>query len=409
MQRVASLLGLAILGLLMLVTAGCGGDDGGTGGQNTSARFVIEWPPQAFSRVLPASAQSIRLTLSDSNGFTATQTVDRPAVGNTSTVTFTNVPIANLTVTATAYPQAGGQGNPLSTGTSPVTTLASQQVTVNLTMASTVDHLVISSPGGVLSMPTNGTLQLSATAKDAANNTVLVGANNITWASAAPGTASVNAATGLVTGVVPGTAVITATESDSNTSQSVTVTVVNAAPTASFTVTPGAGTTTTSFAFDASASSDVEDAAAALQVRWDWNNSGTWTTYSATKTATHSYAAVGTYTVAMQVKDSGGLVATTTRTVTVTAEPIVVSLNPTTTTISVGKTAIFTPTVLNTANTAVTWSVVEAGGGSVNAGVYTAPSAPGTYHVKATSVADPTKSATATVTVQAGDVSVIVN
>lgn len=46
------------------------------------------------------------------------------------------------------------------------------------------------------------------------------------------------------------------------------------------------------------------------------------------------------------------------------------------------------------------WSVTEAGGGAVtNAGVYTAPAAEGVYHVVATSRADTTKTATATVTV----------
>jgi hypothetical protein len=48
----------------------------------------------------------------------------------------------------------------------------------------------------------------------------------------------------------------------------------------------------------------------------------------------------------------------------------------------------------------VTWSVVEAAGGTVSAaGLYTAPGAAGSFHVKATSAADPTKSAQAAVIV----------
>ncbi len=48
----------------------------------------------------------------------------------------------------------------------------------------------------------------------------------------------------------------------------------------------------------------------------------------------------------------------------------------------------------------VTWSVQEAAGGTVDAsGKYVAPAADGTYHVVATSVADPAKSDTATVSV----------
>jgi hypothetical protein len=60
---------------------------------------------------------------------------------------------------------------------------------------------------------------------------------------------------------------------------------------------------------------------------------------------------------------------------------------------------VFTATVTNASNTAATWVVTEAGGGTVTNGVYTAPQAPGTYHVVATSVADPTKSVQGTITV----------
>ena len=53
----------------------------------------------------------------------------------------------------------------------------------------------------------------------------------------------------------------------------------------------------------------------------------------------------------------------------------------------------FTAAVTGTTNTAVTWSVAEATGGAVTAaGQYTAPATAGTYHVVATSVADPTAS-----------------
>lgn len=408
MQRLTLCIGLALAGLLMTVTMGCGNSYPGPNTLATSARVVIEWP-QAPGRVMPAAAQSVRIALSDGNGYSASQLSSRPASGTTTSVTFTNLPVGTLDVTATAYPQPDGTGAPQAAGTSRVTTLAGQQISVTLTMASTIDHLEITSTG--LSLSVGGTLQLTATPKDAAGNTVLVGAGNISWTSSAAA-ATVGAATGLVTGASAGAAIITATENDSQKSASVTVTItaVNSAPTASFTVTPASGTTATSFAFDASGSSDAQDAASALQVRWDWTNTGVWTTFTTTKTAAHTFAAPGTYTVALQVKDSGGLTAIATKTVVVSPVPVAITVSPTTATLSVGKTATFTATVTNTTNTAVTWSVVEAAGGSVTSGgVYTAPAAPGAYHVRATSVADGTKTATATVTVQAGDVVVIVN
>src|SRR5207253_2908854 len=53
-----------------------------------------------------------------------------------------------------------------------------------------------------------------------------------------------------------------------------------------------------------------------------------------------------------------------------------------------------------TTDKVVAWSVLEANGGSIAAdGTYTAPTTSGTYHVKATSHADPAKSGSAPVTV----------
>ena len=65
-----------------------------------------------------------------------------------------------------------------------------------------------------------------------------------------------------------------------------------------------------------------------------------------------------------------------------------------------GGTQAFQATVTGTTNTAVTWSIVEAAGGSISGtGLYTAPGAAGSFHVKAVSAADGTKSAQAPVSV----------
>ena len=61
----------------------------------------------------------------------------------------------------------------------------------------------------------------------------------------------------------------------------------------------------------------------------------------------------------------------------------------------------------NGSDTRVTWSLAEAAGGTVDAnGLYTAPRGPGTFHVVATSVADPSHSIAAAVTVIVPAVSV---
>jgi len=63
---------------------------------------------------------------------------------------------------------------------------------------------------------------------------------------------------------------------------------------------------------------------------------------------------------------------------------------------------LFTCAVTNSANTGCTLAVQEAGGGTISANnVYLPPTTPGTYHVVAASVADPTRRATATITVAA--------
>ena len=85
-----------------------------------------------------------------------------------------------------------------------------------------------------------------------------------------------------------------------------------------------------------------------------------------------------------------------------TAGTVSLSLTPSTSTVAAGGTVQLSATVTGTSNTAVSWSVT---GGSISpAGLYTAPSAAGTYTVKATSAADSTKSATASVTVTAAPV-----
>jgi hypothetical protein len=98
-------------------------------------------------------------------------------------------------------------------------------------------------------------------------------------------------------------------------------------------------------------------------------------------------------------------------TITVTAPPpVTVALSPPSATVDGCRTVQFTATVTGTTDTRVTWSVQEAASGTVSpAGLYTAPNGVGTAHVVATSVADPTKTAIALVTVNEHVLSVAVS
>jgi len=79
---------------------------------------------------------------------------------------------------------------------------------------------------------------------------------------------------------------------------------------------------------------------------------------------------------------------------------ITVSISGSATALNANASRIFSATVRNASNTAVTWAVVEVGGGTITqAGVYTAPATPGTYTVKATAQANAAVSAIAPVPV----------
>jgi hypothetical protein len=84
-------------------------------------------------------------------------------------------------------------------------------------------------------------------------------------------------------------------------------------------------------------------------------------------------------------------------------------IQPTTVTLAPLASVTFTATAQNLPSTAVTWAVLEAGGGVVDgAGRYTAPAATGIYHVVVTSAADTSKSATASVNVVAASASLAI-
>ena len=91
-------------------------------------------------------------------------------------------------------------------------------------------------------------------------------------------------------------------------------------------------------------------------------------------------------------------------TVSVAAPPgtgVTISVSPSSATTDACKTVSFSAAVAGGTTAGLTWSVREgASGGTItSAGLYTAPSTAGTYHVVATSPADPTRTGEATVTI----------
>ena len=123
-------------------------------------------------------------------------------------------------------------------------------------------------------------------------------------------------------------------------------------------------------------------------------------------TATGTASATGSVSVVATMSDG---TSSNSATVTVTAPASVgISVSPSSATVPLRQSRQFTATVTGTPNTSVTWKVngVTGGTGTVgrvsSTGVYTAPKrlpSPVTVTVSATSVADPTKTASAAVTV----------
>jgi 3-polyprenyl-4-hydroxybenzoate decarboxylase len=233
---------------------------------------------------------------------------------------------------------------------------------------------------------TSATRQFTATVTNAANT-------NVTWSvqEGASG-GSVNA-TGLYTAPgTPGTFHVIATSVQDNTkSATATVTVQNPvtitiAPTEAY-VQPNGTRTFTGTASSGGVNYTVVEGSAGGTI----TSGGVYT----------APATPGDYHVRATAQSDG----TKTATALVHVQPLVVAVAPATVTLQTNTTQQFTATVTGNPNTAVTWSVVEGGGGSVDAnGLYTAPGASGTYHVRAASVVDPAKFADATITVQSAPV-----
>jgi hypothetical protein len=140
------------------------------------------------------------------------------------------------------------------------------------------------------------------------------------------------------------------------------------------------------------------------------NKSVSWSGTGGTITTTGLYTAPstpGTYTlIATSLADPSQSASATVSVTPTTASSTTITISPGSTSVQAGASQQFTTTVTGTANTAVTWA--GTGGTITSSGLYTAPYTPGTYSLTATSVADTTQSASATVTVIA-PVSVSIN
>ena len=205
--------------ILALLIAGCGGGDRAESGR---AEFTVVWPES--SRLIPEASQSISIQLLRNGTPVTARIIPRPAGGGPASSTFFDLPVGPLTALATAHPQANGTGVAQAQGSVAFTVAAGQTVPFTLTMASTIDRIELNPPSVTLN--SGQTQQLTVSARNAANEIVLISPNKLLWRSLNTNVATLDAS-GLVTAQNPGTAQITVRETESDRSA---IAIVDVAP-----------------------------------------------------------------------------------------------------------------------------------------------------------------------------------
>ncbi len=345
------------------VTAACEGQSG-------TAAITVTVVPVASVAVSPASAtltvgQTVQLvaTPKDANG--------NPLTGRTVTWATSNATVATLS------------GSGLVTGAvAGTTTITASSEGQNGTAAITVTVPPVAS---VSVSPTSATVlvgqtvQLTATPKDV-NGSALIG-RVVTWASSAPGVATVSAS-GLVTAVAAGTATLTATSEGKSGTATVTTTGV---PVALVTVTPAS--TSLLVGQTAQLSVTTKDSAGNVltgrTITWA-SSSTTVATVSAAGLVTAKVAGSATITASSEGKNG-------TATVTVTVAPVAsVTVTPTPASVAAGQTVQLTATPKDAngnplTGRAVTWATSNAAVATVSAGGLVSGLVVGTATITATS------------------------
>lgn len=352
------------------------------GGKTGSATLTVTAVPVASVTVSPPS-----LTVSPGQAATLTATV-ADASGGTLTgraVAWTSSNTSVATVSAAGVVTAIAPGSATITATSEGMS-GTAVVTVAVTPVATVDV-----------NPTTATLirgetvNLSAVLKDA-GGTVLTD-RVVTWTSSNNAVAVVST-TGVVSGVAPGTATITATSEGKSATAAVTVV---SPPIASVTVLPASDTV--EVGGSATLTATVKDVTGAIvpdaAVTWVSSNAAV-ATVSATGVVTGTAVGVATISATSEGKSGSS---------SVTVQPVPVAsltLDPASVTLAPDETATLVATTRSADGTVLTGRVVTFASSNVKVATVSSDGivtgvAPGTATITATSEG---KSTTATVTVQ---------
>jgi hypothetical protein len=386
---------LAVLGSVMLFLAGCGGGStimGTSDASNGHAVFTIKWP-EASTRLIPKATKSLLIVINEGSLVVSQQVVTR-GTNATQTVEFEGLPIGQLTVTAYAYATDDGTGTTLAFGSAPLTVTeennsASNPAHFTLTLDPEVVALQVAGPTTAVAIGDTG--RVTATPKNAKGETVLVDPSTLTFATSDSTIATVDGE-GVLTAKKTGTVTVTVTYTEKSTIKGACAVAV--AP-VKLTLTPLAQKVNVDGTVQYSA---TVTGAKNTAVTWSVKEAGGGS-ISTTGLYTPPLTAAKTYTVvATSVADPNITAATT-----VTTNPVSVVVSPGSKIVGLSAGIDFTAAVTGLTNTAVTWSVKETAGGTINAdtGAYTAPSIDGgPFTITATSKVSDAFKGTASVTVK---------
>lgn len=385
MNRISALISVVVLGLL----TACGG--GGGGGQKQN--ITVSVGPKT-ANVAGGQTQTIVATILNPNNTGVTWTLSGTGCTGTACGALSNPGGNNnqgWTIDYTAPLSIPSPATVTVTATSKDDPTKSDSATMTVTAAVVSVSVAPSTPTVIL----GATQQFTATVKGSTNTAV-------TWSVTGRGTIS---ASGLYTApdtfapitTTPATATVTATSQADNTKTgTATVTI----PAVTVAVSPKISNVILGATqqFTATVTNATNKA-----VTWSLSGPGSVDSSGLyTAPATLNTPSTATVQAASQADPYK------TASITFSIPAVTVSVSPPAPTVILGATQQFTAAVGNATNTAVAWSMTGVGTVS-NTGLYTAPatlSTPSSATVIATSVADPSKSASTTITIPAVGVSV---
>lgn len=179
--------------------------------------FRIAWPTP--SRLIPEASESLQIRVLDGEKVLKTVVVKR---GQTE-IKIEELPAKKLVNVLRAFPTADATGVAQAEGTVNVEIKPDEDTAVSLSLESTIDKLLFTPEGGA-TIDESGKVTLGVSPRNAAGDVVLTKPNGFKYVSLTPDIATVDA-TGIVTGVSSGTAVIEVTETESGKKSTFTVTV----------------------------------------------------------------------------------------------------------------------------------------------------------------------------------------